>query len=220
MSSGPYEYGKLIISQSYSFGDPYGYNINDSTENPYRFVLKENKYFSNIRGELWWRFNPYVTAHWDAELNPHRWGFDRFNFNIKVKDKRNDVFQVQYRNTKSSIQEIIFDPRATSPPYFYPYRDTGGNIQQINLDARVKTIDPLYVFAGFRYNLLDHYNVVNTYGVEYQAQCWSSALVVEQWGQPPSQPLNGTRKKELKVNFYFNLLNIGSVGHKPYGMSL
>jgi LPS-assembly protein len=217
VSSGPYEYGKLTISQSYSFGDPYEVNINNSFGNPYRFVLKEGKYFSNIRGELWWNFNPYITAHWDAEINPHRWDFDRFNFVIKVKDRRDDVFQVQFRNTKgNSIQEIIFDPRATTPPYFYPYSDTSGNLRQINLDARVKTVNPLYLFGGFRYDLLDHYNVVNIYGVEYQAQCWSAALAVEQWGRSP----DGTRERELKINFYLNLLNIGSIGHKPYLMGL
>jgi LPS-assembly protein len=209
VSSGPREYGKLIISQSYSFGDPYEDNRNDNFGNPFKFVLKEKQYFSNIRGELWLNFNPYVTAHWDAELNPNRWGIDRFNFTIKAEDRRGDVFRVQYRNTQgSSIQEIIFDPRATAPPFFYPYLDTSGGVRAINLDARVKTIEPLYFFGGIRYNLLDHFNVVSTFGVEYRHQCWSSALAVEYWGEPPS----GIRKKELKVNLYFNLLNIGSRG--------
>lgn len=210
-SSGPYEYVKLIISQSYSFGDPYEGDINQYFENPYRFVLKEKKYFSNIRGELWLNFNPYVSARWDAELNPYQWDIDRFNFTIKAEDRRGDVLQVQYRNIKGKdSQEIIFDPRATTPPYFYPYLDTSGNVHQLNLDARVKTIDPLYIFGGTRYSLSDHYNVVTTYGIEYRHQCWSSSLMLEHWGQSP----DGTRKKELKVNLYFTLLNIGSVGRK------
>jgi len=211
VSSGPREYGKLIISQSYSFGDPYEDNRNDNFVNPFKYVLKGKQYFSNIRGELWLNFNPYVTAHWDAELNPHRWGIDRFNFTIKAEDRRGDMFQVQYRNTKGSrIEEIIFDPRATTPPFFYLNYNTSGSVRAINLDARVKTIDSLYLFGGIRYNLLDHYNMVSTYGVEYKHQCWSLALVVEHWGQPPS----GTLEKELKVNLYFNLLNIGSIGRK------
>ena len=32
--------------------------------------------------------------------------------------------------------------------------------RQINLDARVKTIAPLYLFGGIRYNLLDKMKVV------------------------------------------------------------
>ena len=181
--SGPFEYAKLKISQSYSLGDPY--------------IDSEGKKrsFSNIKGELWWNFGPYVSAQLDTEFNPYQGSFDRFNFLIKANDRRDDAVRVQFRNTK-------------------------GNVKMINLDARVKTINPLYIFGGFRFNLLDHYKVVSTYGVEYQAQCWSSALVVENWGQPPNQPPDGTRKKELKVNFYFNLLNIGSVGHKPYAMGL
>jgi LPS-assembly protein len=217
VSSGPHEYGKLILSQSYNFGDPYEDYQYERFGNPFRFVLKEKQYLSNIRGELWWNFSPYVTARWDAELDPHRWDVDRFNFTLKVRDRRGDVIQVQYRNTQGNrIEEIIFDPRATTPPFFYLHDETSGNVRAINLDARVKTIDPLYVFAGFRYNLSDHYNVVNTYGAEYQAQCWSAALAVEQWGRSP----DGTRKKELKVIFYFNLLNIGSLGHRPRGMNL
>ncbi|NWG02421.1 MAG: LPS assembly protein LptD [Syntrophaceae bacterium] len=210
-SAAPYEYAKFTLSQSYSFGDPYEDDLYQSIGNPYIFILKKRQYFSNIRGELWLNFIPYVTAHWDAELNPHRWGFDRFNFTIRAEDKRGDVLQVQYRNTKSkSIQEIIFDPRATTPPYFYPYLGTSGGVQQINLDARVKTINPLYVFSGIRYNISDRYNVVNLYGIEYQAQCWSSTLILEYWGESPDK----TRKKEFKVNFSINLLNIGSVGRK------
>ena len=184
ISSGPYEYGKLKIFQSYSLGDPY-------TD-----LKGKKRDFSNIRGELWWNFSPYVSAQGDAELNPYRGSFDVLNFLIKVKDRRDDAVQVQYRNTKSNVRE--------------------GNVKEINFDARVKTIAPVYLFAAFRYNLLDHWRVVNMLGGEYQAQCWSSGLVVEHWGRSP----DGLQKKELKVHVYFNLLNIGSIGHKPYFMAL
>ena len=187
--SGPYEYAKLIISQSYSLGDPY---IDSKGK---------ERSFSNIQAELWWNFNPYVSAIWNTEFSPYIGNFNIFNFLINVKDRRNDVVQVQYRYTKDDVRQLNTQQL---------------NTQQLNFDARVKTIDPLYIFGGIRYNLLDHYNVVSIYGVEYQAQCWSSALVLENWGQSP----DGTSKKELKVIFYFNLLNIWSVGHKPYGMSL
>ncbi len=179
ISSGPFEYGKLKIFQSYSLGDP--------------FIDSNGKKrdFSNIRGELWWNFKPYVSAHLDAEINPYRGNFDVFNFAIVGKDRRNDMVVVQYR-------------------------DTRGTVREINLDARVKTIAPLYLFGAFRYNLLNHWRVVNIYGAEYQAQCWSSGFALEQWGRSP----DGLQKKELKVRVYFNLLNLGSIGHKPYLMTL
>jgi LPS-assembly protein len=179
ISSGPYEYGKLKIYQSYSLGDPF------------KDGKGKNRSFSNIQGELWWNFSPYVSAHWDAALNPYQGSFDTFNFAIAAKDRRNDVVQVQYRDTRSAIREI-------------------------NLDARVKTIPPLYLFGSFRYNLLAGMSVQNIYGAEYQTQCWSAGFIVEDINRSP----DGTQKKELKVHFYFNLLNIGSIGHKPYFMSL
>jgi LPS-assembly protein len=179
VSSGPFEYGKLIISQSYSLGDPF---ID---------ARGKNRSFSNIRGELWWNFGPYITAISETELNPYRGSFDKLDFLITVKDRRNDAFQVQYRNTRGSVKEI-------------------------NLDARVKTIDPLYLFGTFRYNLLDHWRVVSMFGGEYQAQCWSSGIVLEHWGRSP----DGLQNREFKFHIYLNLLNIGSVGRKPYFMAL
>jgi LPS-assembly protein len=178
VSSGPSEYGKLMVFQNYSLGDPF-------TE-----VEGKKRFFSNIKGELWWNFGPYLSARWDGELNPYRGSFDIINVAATAKDKRNDAVVVQYRNTRSAIQEI-------------------------NLDARVKTISPLYLFGSFYYNLLEGMWVQGIFGAEYQAQCWSVGFVFEDINRSP----DGTQKKELKFHVYFNLLNIGSVGRKPYFMA-
>jgi lipopolysaccharide assembly outer membrane protein LptD (OstA) len=175
IQSGPREYGKLSILQSYSLGDPF-------------LDLKgKERDFSNIRGELWWNFGPYVSARGNAEFNPYRVSFDVLNFLIHIRDQRNDAIQVQYRNTR-------------------------GNVRAINLDARLKTIASLYLFGSFRYNLLEGMRVENVYGAEYQAQCWTAGFIVEDINRSP----DGTQRKELKYQVYFNLLNIGSIGHKPY----
>jgi LPS-assembly protein len=179
VSSGPFEYGKLVIFQNYSLGDPF-----TDAEGKKRF-------FSNIQGELWWNFGPYLSARWDGELNPYRGSFDIINVAANAKDRRNDAVVVQYRNTRSAIQEI-------------------------NLDARVKTITPLYLFGSFYYNLLAGMWVQGIFGAEYQAQCWSVGFVFEDINRSPDR----TQKKELKFHVYFNLLNLGSVGHKPYFMAL
>jgi LPS-assembly protein len=178
-SSGPVEYGKLIISQSYSLEDP-------SFLNPL-FTDAEGKKrsFSNIRGELWWNFKPYLWAHWDAELNPYQGSFDAFDFSITAKDRRNDAVSIQYRDTKDRIR-------------------------QLNLLGRVKTIAPLYLFGAYYYNLLAGTWVQAIFGAEYQAQCWSVGFMIENRNRSP----DGTVKKELKFNFYVTLLNLGSVGSK------
>lgn len=178
-ATGPQEYGRLRIFQSYSLGDP--------------FVDRkgEKHSLSNIQGELWWRFNPYVSFHGEAEFNPHRWSFDRFNLSVKAKDQRNDAIQIQYRNTR-------------------------GDVKTINLDARIRTISPLYLYGSFRYNLLEGIRIAGIYGAEYQAQCWSAGFVFEDINRSPDR----IQGKERKFHFYFNLLNIGSVGHRPYFMSL
>jgi LPS-assembly protein len=178
-TSGPYEYAKLIISQSYSLGDPYL----DSEG--------KKRSFSNIGAELWLNFNPYLSARWSTEFSPYRGNFDVMNFLIDVKDRRNDAVRFQYRYTKDEIS-------------------------QINLDARVKTIDPLYLFGGVRYDLLNRYMVAGIGGAEYQAQCWSLGFAAEYWGEPPL----GTRQSEFKFKVYFTLLNLGTAGSRPYFMNL
>ena len=181
ISSGPYEYGKLKIYQSYSLGDPF------------KDREGKNRSFSNIQGELWWNFSPYVSAHWDAALNPYQGSFDIFNFAIVAKDRRNDAIVVQYRDTKGTN------------------RNRG-----INFDARVKTIPPLYLFGSFYYNLLEGMRVQSIFGAEYQAQCWSAGFFFEDINRSPDR----TQRKEMKFHIYFNLLNIGSIGHRSYFMSL
>jgi LPS-assembly protein len=180
VSSGPYEYGKLIISQSYSLGDPITIN---STGN--------GEHFSNIQGELWWNFNPYLSVHSDAELNPNRWSFDLFNALVQAKDRRDDVVQVQYRSTR-------------------------GTDRQINVNGRIKTINPLYLYGGFYYNLRERTRVQTIYGAEYQSQCWSVGFFVTDKNRSPDR----TQRREWKFSFYFTLLNIGSGGSRPYFMQL
>ena len=186
ISSGSFEYAKLNIFQSYSLENPSWFNS--------QFIDAKGKKrdFSNIRGELWWNFNPYVSAHWDSEFDPYRGSFEIFNFLIKVKDRRNDVVRVQYRDTKDNVREI-------------------------NLQSRVKTIAPLYLFGAFYYNLLAGTWVQGIFGAEYQAQCWSAGFALTGRNRSP----DGTQRRETKFHVYFNLLNIGSVGgSRPYLMKL
>ena len=176
-----FEYGKLILSQSYSLGKP--------------FIDAEGKrrIFSNIQGEFWWNFGPYITAHWDGQLNPYRGSFDAFNFTIYAKDRRDDALSVQFRDTKGAVPD-----------------------RGIFIYAKAKTIVPLYLFVAFYYNLLAGSWVQATYGAEYQAQCWSLGFYIDHRNQSP----DGTVSRELKFHVYFTLLNIGSYGGRPFLMSM
>jgi LPS-assembly protein len=190
ISSGAFEYAKFRIFQSYSF-----FPVNWATlETGDIFTVLQGKKrsFSNIQGELWLHFNPYVSAQWDSEFDPYRGSFEILNFLIKVRDRRNDMVQIQYRDTKD-------------------------NVRQININARVKTIEPLYLFGAFYYNLLEGTWVQAIFGAEYQTQCWSAGFALTSKNDSP----NGLQKKEVKFQFYVNLLNLGSVGgRKPYLMRL
>jgi LPS-assembly protein len=173
VNTGPREFGKLKIYQSYSLGDPYK-------------IEGEDEDFSNIKGELWWRFGPYVAARADTEWNPYTYDFYRLNGTLVVRDRRKDAIQVEYRNTQDQIEGL-------------------------NLYARVKTIDPLYLYGAFRYNLLDNWWIERIYGLEYRAQCWSLGFVLDDIAGTP----DGTQKSELRFRLYFSLLGIGSIGHMP-----
>lgn len=169
------------------------YSLGDpSWYNP-QFIDTEGKKhsFSNIETQLWLNFSPYVSAYADTELNPYRGSFDIFNFSTVAKDRRGDAVSLGYQNTRSTIKEI-------------------------NLDARVKTIPPLYLFGSYYYNLLAGTWVQWIFGAEYQTQCWSAGFMFTNINGSP----DGTTKKGLKFDFYFNLLNIGSAGRRPYFMKL
>jgi LPS-assembly protein len=173
---GPREFAKLKIYQSYSFGDPFLVDAKGT-----------EKKFSNIQGELWWRFNPYVWVRSDVEFNPYDTNFYKLNGTLLLRDTRNDAIQIEYRNTQDQIQAL-------------------------NLYSRIKIIEALHVFLAFRYNLLDNAWVERIYGAEYKSQCWSAGLTVDDIARSP----DGLQKGEVKVIFYFSLLGLGSLGHPPW----
>ena len=171
VNSGPFEYAKMQIFQSYSLG--HTFSDLDGNKNA----------FSNIRGEFWWNFSPYLSAHWDGEYNPHKLNFDINEASLVVKDNREDALVVGYFFTK-------------------------GNIKGLNVDLRLKVLPPLFIYGAVRYDLLDGYRVENLYGIEYRAQCWTAGLVVEDINSSP----DGLQQKELRYQFYFNLMGLGTRG--------
>jgi LPS-assembly protein len=203
ITTGAFEYAKLKIFQSYSFTpidwanppppDLFSW-VDPQPADFFSGQQGKKRSFSNIVGELWLHFNPYVSAQWDVQFDPYRGNFEILDFLIKIKDQRNDLVQIQYRDTRDSVR-------------------------QININARVKTIDPLYVFGALYYNLLEGRWVQMIFGAEYQAQCWSAGFVVTS----KNEFTNALRtlSKEVGFQFYVNLLNLGSVGGKqPYLMKM
>jgi len=126
VDSGPYEYAKLKIFQSYSFGDPFEKGANG-----------KGRYLSDIQSELWWNFNPFIIARADTEFNPYRGNFDHLNGLLRMKDQRNDAVQVQYRYTKDNIQEVNLYTRLKTIPPLYLY---GGIYYNVLDSALVETI--------------------------------------------------------------------------------
>jgi len=175
VTSGPNEYGKLILSQSYSFG------------NPFIDVEGKRRSFSNIAAQLWWNFGPYITGQANAGLDPYRASFEELNFLVDVRDRRNDAVRVQYRYTKDNIREA-------------------------NLYTRIKVIPAISLYGSILYNLLEHWWVESIFAAEYQTQCWTFGLSIDDKNSSP----DGTQQKELRFQLYFNLLGFGSMGRRPY----
>lgn len=184
VESGSYEYAGLKVFQRFSLGDPIQRESNG-----------KGRYFSNIQAEMWLNFSPYLSAKTDLEFNPYHGRFDRLNGVITVKDRRDDMVQVEYRSTKIPNLE---------------------KVKALNLHARLKTIPSLYIFGSFRYNLLEGMRTESIYGAEYQAQCWTLGATIEDRNRSPDH----TQKRDLKFQIYLNLFNLGSIGHKPYLMKL
>jgi LPS-assembly protein len=185
VESGPQEYGKLKIFQSYSFGDPYDRDRNG-----------RGRYFSDVFAELWWRFNPYLSAYADIGVSPYDGEVNRVDGVITLRDRRNDALHVEYHRTKNKLN---------------PQND----IEAINLIGRVKTINPLYLHGSIRYNLQDSTWIEKIVGLEYQAQCWVLGVVVEEKGSTTTS----TNSSERTAKVYLTLLGLGSVGNRPSPMS-
>jgi LPS-assembly protein len=174
IEGGPYEYAKLNLFQSYSLGDPFT-----------RDSKGKGRFFSDIQGELWWYFNPYITGQVDAAFNPYERELNGFNSSLTIRDLRNDAFTVGYRYTRDFAKAL-------------------------NLYGRIKTIEPLYLYGGLAYNLIDNTRVQSIYGAEYQSQCWTLGLNIEDI----MSSLDGRLRREFKFQVYFNLLGVGSVGRR------
>ena len=182
VGSGPYEYVRLKVFQGYSLGDPYD---RDGER-------QQGRYFSNIRGELWMNFNPYLSFRGEAEFNPYRWDFE---------------YPGWLSQGKGSERTIRFRSNIASP------RIRSSNSIFIR---RSKPLIPSIFMGAIRYNLLDKWRVETDYGAVYQSQCWSLGLLVENINKTPT----GTQKRELKVQVFVTLLGIGSLGHIPHLMGL
>jgi len=179
--SGPSEYAKLRILQNYNLGDPFATDAQG-----------EPRHLSNVKGELWLTPSPYVYGHADTEYNPYEGTLDRLNGLIGLRDRRNDVLQVEYRDTRGTA--------ATQA------------IRAINVTTRVKIIDPLYFYWAIRYNLLTKTTLEQYYGAEYQGQCWTLGLVVDS----RQTFVDSTPKTDLRFHFIFSLVGVGSVGRKSF----
>ena len=180
VGSGPYEYVRLKVFQGYSLGNPYEQDGNG-----------KGRYFSDIRGELWVNFNPYLSFRGEAEFSPYRGDFNILDGLVKIKDVRDDTLQVEYRFTKDKIREL-------------------------NLYTKVKTLDPIYLYGSIWYNLLEKWRVESDYGAVFQTQCWGLGILVQDINRSP----DGLQKKELKVQAYVTLLGVGSLGRRPRIMDL
>ncbi|RPJ11014.1 MAG: LPS-assembly protein LptD [Deltaproteobacteria bacterium] len=198
VDSGPFEYASLSIAQAYSFGDP--------------FVMGGRKReFSSVQAELALRFSPYLLVRSDAGFDPYRGGLDAFNSLVRVKDKRNDTFQVDYRFSKT-------------PPLIDTTDSTNllKKINTINFHTKLKTIESLYVYGGLRYNLEDQSKVENIYGLEYQAQCWTVGVFFEDRRVATIEGKNQSPvlKRDTSWQVYINLLGLGTLGHRPKFLGL
>jgi LPS-assembly protein len=185
VESGPQEYAKLKIFQSYSLGDPYDRDRDGKA-----------RYFSDVLAEVWWRFNPYLSAYADIGVSPYDGDVNRVDGVITLRDRRNDALQLEYHRTKNRL-------------------NSENDIEAINLIGRIKTINPLYLHGSIRYNLKDNDWVEKLLGLEYQAQCWVLGLVVEEKGSTTTS----FNSSERTAKVYLTLLGIGSAGNRPSPMS-
>jgi lipopolysaccharide assembly outer membrane protein LptD (OstA) len=179
VDAGPREYAKLILFQSYSFGDPL------TTDRK-----GKGRDFSDIQGELWWYFNPFVTAQVDAAYNTYEGNLTGQNASVILKDRRNDALSIGYRYTRHTVQAL-------------------------NLYSRIKMVDPLYVYGSYLYNYQYDTRVESTYGLEYQSQCWSLGVNVDDIAASP----DGTQKREFRFQVYLNLLGVGSLGRRSSNLT-
>jgi lipopolysaccharide assembly outer membrane protein LptD (OstA) len=198
VESGPKEYAKLKIYQGYSLGDPFE-----------RDSSGKARYFSDVVGEMWWNFGPYVSAHGDVKVSPYDGTVKQLNGLTTLRDGRNDALQIEYLKTKNVTIEV-FDLNTQSILAVPP----AGSIETLNFIARLRTIGSFYFFGGMRYDLQANQWTEKIYGSEYQAQCWTLGVAVED----KAASTTSFNQSELTLQVYLNLLGLGATGGRPSPM--
>ncbi len=114
----------------------------------------ERRHFQDINMEL--DLNPcsYLSFKARNKLNVNSGDWWKTDYDLVLRDKREDTATIQYRYTQNTIEQL-----------------------NLNLFARLtKDVDVLFKLEK---NLLDDKNVERTYTIKYHRQCWNVDFIYE-----------------------------------------
>jgi len=160
------EYFYLKIYQGYNFSPD--------------LSLEGRHHLSNLAAEA--RVAPFtwLSGTTDLEYNPHHNRLDVLNTGVQFADTRGDHLGVQYRFSKSLVEEV-------------------------NTELGIRIIDPLDFYFAYRHNLLDKVRIETVYGLDYRHQCWEISFRVHDINRQPDLSIG----KEVKVMVYVTLSGLG-----------
>ncbi|MCJ7773505.1 MAG: LPS-assembly protein LptD, partial [Desulfobacterales bacterium] len=172
---------RFKLEQSYRFKLEQSYNIyeeredkQDNWENG-----QDQRPFSPILAELEIKPIDYFSVEGDSEWSPYDNRLLTGNVGVRIEDKRNDEFYVEYRYDRDNIES------------FYT-------------EITLRITDALSLYSGYERNIRDSRSIETSFGVLYEAQCWSLDV--------------GFTKEEdnAKVAALVNLYGLGGFGKSTY----
>ena len=141
--------------------------------------------FLPVCGELDIYPNEYISLELDGEYDTYEDRFITYNVLMGLKDKRGDIFDLEYR---------------------YKDEDEDEELDEIHTKLKVKLMESLDLVAENTYSRLDNRSLETVFGFEYTSQCWGlrvtySDLAIEE---------EDRREKEYMVMFL--LMGVGEFG--------
>ncbi|MEA2027920.1 MAG: hypothetical protein U9N49_02960, partial [Campylobacterota bacterium] len=128
----------------------------------------------------------------------------------------NLIYSQEYKKIKSSLTSIGFNKSDlyVGGTYYYNY-DFSRSIQtkSLGLNFRYRINEALNILGGANYDLEKNYKTQWRFGLKYDRDCWSIAVLFKEDVQPILTTSGASYQENTSLTFQFNIVPFGGIGN-------